>query len=516
MTNGAFRKSLPVYFVGAGPGNPDLITLRGQALLRTADVIFHDTGLSSAFFQGCSEGCRVIDVGQVGIAPGEAIRNTAHQIIDAARQGQRVVRLKVGDPLFFSRALDELEALRAAGIPVEVVPGVASPIGAAAFTGVPLTDVRGSQKLVFVAATDLLGNPVDGAEFAVLAKAADTLCVMLIGDQLHSIVNSLLKLERYREARALLVRRATLPEQEVIEAPLAELGERCASKSSNEAGLLILGDVLRHRKQLNWFESQPLFGKRLLLCRPSGQAADSANAILHRGASSEVLPLIEIGPVGDDHALIECVDRVHCADWVIFTSANGVEQFRRVVIASGKDARVFGCARLAVIGPGTAKPLAAWGLKPDLIAKEHVAEALARQILDAGRVQSVMLIRALEARDALPDTLRAAGVAVEIVPAYRTRKLGDAQREKLKHLLHARAIDAVLLTSSSMADSLILALGVDAKDALARVCVASIGPITTATLEKHGIMPTVTATTFTVDGLLDALEGYFTPKSSGD
>ncbi len=514
MTDDTRRKLMPVCFVGAGPGNPELMTLRGQQLLREANVVFHDSGLDDGLFRSCSEGCRRIDVGHLGTPSAKDVERTAAQMIEAAKQGHRVVRLKSGDPLFYSRALDELTLLRRAGIAVEIVPGVASPHGAAAYAGVPLTDVQGSQKLAFVAATSLLGQPFDPRQFAELAAATDTLCVMLVADQLHAVVRTLLEQQKYRNARALLVYRATLPTQRVVEAPLSELENHAKAHSLKEPSLLLLGDGLRHREALNWYESQPLFGKRLLLCRPSGQAQESANAILRHGACVELLPLIEIGPIDGNRALVDCVNRVHDADWVIFTSANGVDSFRRVVNDLGKDARVFGQAKIAVIGPGTARPLGAFGLQPDIIAKEHVAESLAREILDAGRVNRVMLIRALEARDALPDALRAAGVEVEIVPAYQTSKLANAQGERLAQLLNTGSIDAVLLTSSSMADSLVAALGEKAVTALANVCVASIGPITTATLETHGVKPDVTATTFTVDGLLDALESYFVRRGN--
>jgi len=515
MTENTITKVGKVSYVGAGPGNPELITRRGHELLGQADYVFHDTGLSETFFRACTRDCRIIDVKQRGIAAPDAVQALVKQMQDAVYHGNHVVRLKVGDPLFFSRSLPELQALRAADIPIEIVPGVASPLGAAAYTGVPLTDVDGLLNLVFLAATDPCGNPIDASELANVARGASTLCLLLVVEHLRAIVEALLQLDRFKRCPALLVHRVTLPEQQTIEAPLAELMAQFSERPLSEPALLIVGETVRHRQALNWYEAQPLFGKRLLLCRPREQAHDSASAILQRGAYPELLPLIEIGPVGDDKALIDSVSRLQQADWVIFTSANGVEQFRRVVTSTGRDARVFGRARIAVIGPGTAKPLAAWGLKPDLVAKEHVAEALAREILEAGPVRSVVLIRARDARDALPEALRAAGVAVEIVPAYQTRKLPEVQGERFLELLRTKSVDAVLLTSSSMAEALALALGPLGPAALANVCIASIGPITTATLVERGITPDVTASTFTVEGLLDALETHFARESSG-
>jgi len=498
-----------ISFIGAGPGNPELITLRGHALLKQADVIFYDFALSPAFFHACSEDCRLVPVRHEGHASKEALANVAQRMVEAARSGHRVVRLKVGDPLFFSRTLEDLETVCEAGIAIEIVPGIASPLAASAFAGVPLTEPHGSRGLVFTSATDLLGRAMDAHAFISMAEKAETLCIMLVVEQLRAVVGHLSDVSKFRHSPALLVHRASLPEQRVIEAPLLDLIAQFDAHPLPEPSLLIVGNVVRYRRQLAWFESRPLFGKRLLLCRAREQAQDSASAILQRGAAPELLPLIEIEAYDNDRPLFACIPQVAKANWVIFTSANGVERFRRAVIRAGKDARIFGSSRIAVIGPGTARPLEQWGIKPELIAKEHVAENLASELLASGPASSAILIRALEARDTLPESLRAAGISTEIVPAYQTRKLSQKQREPLLARLHAHTIDAVLLTSSSMADSLVMALGDSAAEVLSRVCVASIGPITSATLEKHGVTPSVTATTYTVEGLLDALEIHF-------
>jgi uroporphyrinogen III methyltransferase/synthase len=335
---------------------------------------------------------------------------------------------------------------------------------------------------------------------------------MLVENQLRPVVECLLQTGRCGDSNAVLVHQASLPEQRVLEAPLNQLLSRVEPNDLLEPTLLVVGKLTDWRKKLSWFESLPLFGKRLLLCRPRHQSHESARAVRRRGASPEVMPLIEIEPIANNSALVDCLPQLNKHDWVIFTSANGVEKFWQAVAASGLDARVFGRAKIAVIGPGTAKPFEKWGIRPDLIAEEHVAEGLARQILASGPARSALLIRALEARDSLPNSLTAAGLSVAIVAAYTTRKLADENRDRLKLALQSDTIDAMLLTSSSMADALIKALGPNAKAALSHVCVASIGPITTATLAKLGIEANVTASTYTMDGLLDALESYFKPE----
>ena len=502
-------KTGKVWYVGAGPGNPELITLRGQELLKQADVVIHDSAMDPAFFYECQATTRLIDSLINNFASPEELKSVVRQIILEARSGARVVRLKSGDPLFFSRALDEIAEIRAAGIPLEIVPGIAAPMAASAYAGVPLTNTRGFTGVAFVAACDLLGKPEDLESLARLASSSETLCVMLVAHQLRPVVERLLQLDGFASKMSLLIHRASLPQQRVAESPLAELVKLFESNPMPEPTLLLVGDLIGWREKLNWFESLPLFGKRLLLCRPRQQSHDAVRAIRRRGASAELLPLIEIEPVTNDSALTDCLSRVNGYDWVIFTSANGVEYFREASTASGRDARVFGRAKVAVIGPGTAKPLEKWGIRPDLIAEEHVAEGLAREILAAGPAKSALLVRAREARDTLPNSLKQAGLEVNVVAAYATRKLADQQREQLKSQLESGAVDAVLLTSSSMAEALIAALAADSVATLSKVCVASIGPITTATLARLGVAANLTATTYIVEGLLDAIESYY-------
>ncbi len=498
-----------VWYVGAGPGNPELITLRGHELLKQADVVVHDSAIDPEFFYECPATTRIIETPTINFASSEELSAVVRQIIVEARSGARVVRLKSGDPLFFSRALDEIAELRAAGIRLEIIPGIAAPLAASAYAGVPLTNTLGFAGVGFVAATDLLGETQDLEALARLASTTEMLCVLLVTDQLRPVVERLIQLEGFANKSALLVHKASSPQQRIMESPLNELVSQFESNEMPEPTLLLVGKLIGWREKLNWFESLPLFGKRLLLCRPRHQSHDTVRAIRRRGASAEFLPLIEIGPNINDSALSDCLCHLDDYDWVIFTSANGVEQFQRATTAAGKDARVLGHAKIAVIGPGTAKPFEKWGIKPDLVAGEHVAEGLAREILAAGPAKSALLVRAREARDTLPNSLKLAGLDVDIVAAYETRKLADQQREQLKSRLQSGTVDAVLLTSSSMAEALIAALATDTATLLSNICVASIGPITTATLARLGVAASVTATTYTVEGLLDAIESHY-------
>ena len=252
-----------------------------------------------------------------------------------AQAGAKIVRLKAGDPLFFSRSLSEIDAICAAGIPFEIVPGIATPLAASAYAGVPLTGTDGFAGVAFAAATDLVGEAQHLEALARLATSAETICVMLAAEQLRPIVERLLQAERFQNSQSALVHKASLPEQRVLHAPLKTLVSLFESNKVPEPSLLIVGNVTQWREKLSWFESLPLFGKRVLLCRPRAQSHESARAIRSRGASAHIMPLIEIEPISNNSDLGNCLLHLNDYDWVIFTSANGVEHFQRPSLRQG-------------------------------------------------------------------------------------------------------------------------------------------------------------------------------------
>jgi uroporphyrinogen III methyltransferase/synthase len=276
----------------------------------------------------------------------------------------------------------------------------------------------------------------------------------------------------------------------------------------------MIGDVVSLRDELSWYDRQPLFGRRLLVPRPRQQAAGTAEAIRRRGAEPIVLPTIEIAPPPDPGALLDAARRVRDYDFCLFTSANGVQRFFEALAAASLDARAFGHCRVGAIGPKTAEALVPFGIRADLTAETFVGESLARAILEVGGVRRVLIPRARVAREELPELLRAGGVSVDVVPAYETRPAGAEHRDRLLGLLDQQELDVILFTSSSTVDSMVELLGADAQALLSRVALASIGPITSATLARHGLEAAVTADVFTVDGLLDALEHHYTAELS--
>ncbi|MEQ9319792.1 MAG: uroporphyrinogen-III synthase, partial [Polyangiaceae bacterium] len=415
-----------------------------------------------------------------------------------------VVRLKGGDPFLFGRGAEEASALRDASIPFEVVPGVSSPLGAPAYAGIPLPDPDHSSSVTLVTA-----DPRDGAPFdlARLSGLDGTLCVFMGVRRLSTICSQLVSLAgRASDTPAAVVEWISYPKQRVVEGTLADVAERAAAAGLGTPSLLIVGEVTRLRAKLSWFDRQPLFGQRVLVTRPAHQIAPTAAMLRRRGAQPVPFPTIALEPSPDPDRVARAVSELSSYDMVAFTSDNGVQHFWSAIEAAGKDARAFGAALIAAIGPATAGGLTRHGLRADVVAETFVAEQLAESILSSLTPGArVLLPRAAVAREVLPEMLREAGMAVDVVPVYRTvtaTPKGDIDQV-------VDGIDVVTLTSSSTVDSLCTMLGEGAPELLAGKVIASIGPITTATAEAHGLEVTVTATVSTSPGLVEALEDYF-------
>jgi len=501
-----------VWLVGAGPGDPGLITVRGQEVLSRAEVVLVDALAHPALL----EHCRNADIQPVGkryaeeSTPQEEINQ---RLITFARQGKRVVRLKGGDPLLFARGAEEALALEAAGIPFEIVPGVSSPAAASAYAGIPLThrDVSGS--VTFITGSDRAGKEWSDQAWKKLATATDTVCILMGMRRIGEIATAMLSGGRAPETPAAVIQWGARPEQRVVVAPLSRIAEVSREQGFKNPAVIVVGEVVALRERLAWYDRAPLFGRTLLLFRPEEQARESARLVRERGAEPLVLPMIDIVAPPDPAPLERALGELSAYGWLLFTSANGVTRFFAALSARGLDARALGSTKIGVIGPRTGAALERFGLRADLAAEQFVGEGLATALLAHGAPCRVLIARALVARDVLPDTLRAHGFSVDVAPVYETRSLGAAARERLLAALD-RGADAALFTSSSTVQETLDALGADAKSVLARVTVASIGPVTSRTLEDAGIRIDVRAEQHTVDGLLDALERHYAAGQS--
>lgn len=504
---GAHMTTGKVWLVGAGPGDPDLITVRGLAILQQADVVLYDQLAHSALLERCAcEDQR--DVGKRFAEPSPSQEEITGQMIELARAGKRVVRLKGGDPFLFARGSEEARELARAGVPFEVVPGISSPVGTSAYAGIPLTHRDLSSSVIVITGSDRAGKKWSAEAWKRLATATDTICILMGMRRIEAITAALIEGGRAPSTPAAVVQWGARPEQRVLVASLETIAAEARAENLKNPAVIVVGDIVKLREELRWYDNRPLFSRRVLVLRAVAQAEATARAIRERAAEPVIFPVIEICAPPDPAPLRRAAENLAGYDWVLFTSANGVERFFDVLGELGRDARAFAAARVGVIGPKTAAALARYGLRADLVADEFIGEDLARAVLERGPARRVLLPRALVAREALPDALRAAGVSVDVVPAYQTRPIGPERARELIERFERTEIDVVLFTASSTVDALVGALGARAAELLARTTVASIGPVTTRAAARHGLRVDVTADEYTIEGLLDALERH--------
>jgi uroporphyrinogen III methyltransferase/synthase len=478
-----------VYLVGAGPGDPDLITCKGRQLLEHADAVLYDHLANPALLDFAPVASERIYVGKKKSVHAFSQEEICAMLIERARRGLSVVRLKGGDPFIFGRGGEEAEALAAAGVEFEVVPGVTSPLGIAAYTGVPLTHREHTKVVTFITGHDV--SAIDWSRIG----ASETLVIFMGIFNFDDIARELIAHGRAADTPAMAVRWGTRPDQHTLVGTLATLPALIHEADLKPPATIVIGEVVALRDKLNWFEHLPLFGQRIVVTRARGQADALSAKLRAMGADAIEMPTIEILPALDYVPLDQAIANLASYDWLIFTSANGVRFFLDRLDRSAADLRSLR-ARTCVIGPATRAAVEALHLKIDVMGDQYVAEGLlaAMGVHDL-HGQRILLPRAAVARDLLPSELRRRGAQVDVVEAYRT-----AAPQRTIDL--AEKPDWITFTSSSTVQNFV-ALG--GSEALAGVKVASIGPVTTATARKLGIEVTVEADVFTIDGLIDAI-----------
>jgi uroporphyrinogen III methyltransferase / synthase len=490
-----------VYLVGAGPGDPELITVKGRRILESADAVLYDHLAPAALLDLAPAAAERLYVGKKKSVHAFSQEEIAAMLMERARRGLTVVRLKGGDPFLFGRGGEEAEALQEAGIPFEVVPGVSSAMGIAAYSGVPLTHRGQSRAVCFVT-----GHAVDAADWS-KAGQADTLVIFMGLMEFPAIAQELIKHGRSPETPALAVRWATRPDQETLVGTLATLPALITLHGMKPPATIVVGEVVRLREKLNWYEGLPLFGKQVVVTRAKGQADALSASLRALGAGVTELPTIEIQPPADPKPLDRAIANLSSYDWLIFTSANGVRFFMERLDASTADLRSLR-ARICAIGPATRTAIEALHLKVDLMGKEYVAEGLLEAFAAhdlAGK--RVLLPRAAVARDVVPVELALRGAVIDVVEAYRT-VAPDAVKQQAEEIFSgARKPDCITFTSSSTVQNFVAAAGAAV---LEGVAVASIGPITTRTARELGINVTTEAKVFTAEGLVEAVVGLYT------
>lgn len=483
-----------VYLVGAGPGDPGLITVRGLDLLRQADVILYDHLAPVSLLDYARPDAERIYVGKKRADHHLSQDETNALLVEKARSGEVVVRLKGGDPFIFGRGGEECEALHAAGIAFEVVPGVSSATGAAAYAGIPLTHRSRTSAISFVT-----GHEVDAIDWAKVGQT-ETLVIFMGLTTFGDIAKQLIAGGRDPGTPAAAIRWGTRPDQQTLIGTVANLAERIAEVKLKPPALIIVGEVVALREDLNWFEKLPLFGQRIILTRAEDQAGESAEQLRRLGADAVVTPTIEIVEPSSWAPIDAAIARLETYDWLIFTSRNGVERFLARLDASERDLRAVN-GRIAAIGPATAGALAAARLKTDCLPQEFVAESLLQAMDGDLTGKKILIARAEVAREILPEELRRRNASVDVAPVYRTIV---ADGSVLRAALAAKKPDWITFTSSSTVRNFVEMAGAEA---LQEVRIASIGPVTSATLREYGVEPTVEANPHTMDGLAEAIVG---------
>ncbi|HEY3382328.1 MAG TPA: uroporphyrinogen-III C-methyltransferase [Vicinamibacterales bacterium] len=502
-----------VYIIGAGPGDPWLISVRGLRCLNLADVIIYDHLVHERLLRHTRPEVEKIDVGPAAPEPLEQ-EAICYLLADKAQEGKVVARLKWGDPFVFDRGGEEALFLHEHGVRFEVVPGIPAAIGVPAYAGIPITYPGGGDTVTFVRGHENEHSKKPHVDWASLGKLGGTVVCYSGPKQLPGILSAMLAHGWSDGDAAALVFNGTMPEQETIQATLGELAELARQPKYRNPAMLIVGRVTALREHLRWFDDRPLFGKRVVVTRPKEQAAELVDALEQLGASVVEAPTIRIVPPDDFAPLDEACATVGEYDWVVFTSANGVDYFFQRMNTGIGDARSLAGVRICAIGPGTAERLAKHCLRVDLVPPEYRAEAVVEAMRATGSLEGkkFLLPRADIARELLAVELRRSGAIVNEVTAYRTVSV-EPDRESepdIYRMLLDRKVDVLTFTSASTVRNFVKLYGVEpVADLLAPVAIASIGPVTAEAAQQCGIRTSIMPSEYTIPGLVRAIVEHF-------
>lgn len=500
-----------VYLIGAGPGAPDLVSARGLRCLQSADVVIYDHLVHPRLLHEAPAHAERIDVGSA--APERLDQEAICYLIgEKAREGKVVARLKWGDPFVFDQGGVEALFLHEQGVPFEVVPGVPAAVGVPAFAGIPITYPGGGDTVTFVRGHESEGRESAQVDWKALATLGGTIVCYAGPRQLRHMLDSLLSHGRPAEESAAIVINGTLPSQRTLTGTLGELARTIREQGQPSPAVLVVGSVVGLREHLRWFDERPLFGRRVLVTRSRDQAGELVDLLEAQGAEAIEVPLLSIVPPEDYGPLDRACARAGEYDWIVFTSANGVNAFLDRLLAGPRDVRVLADARLCAVGPGTAARLTRLGLKVDLIPEDHRAEGVAAAMKALGGLEGahVLFPKADIARDVVPEQLRAAGAVVEEVVAYRTVAIEpEGHLDIYRQLLDGR-IDVVTFSSASAVRAFAALYGDDqAADLLSHTTVATIGPVTADAAARYRITPAIVPASSTMPALVDAIVAHF-------
>jgi len=505
-------KAGKVYLVGAGPGDPGLISAKGLECLKKAEVIIYDHLLDERLLDSAPPAAERIYVGKRAGEHTKPQDEINQLLVAKAKEGKTVVRLKGGDPFVLGRGGEEAEVLAQNGILFEVVPGITSAVAVPAYAGIPVTHRRMASSFAVITGHEDVAKEGSSINWAKLATAVDTLVFLMGVKNLPEIVAKLLEHGRPPTTPVAVVKDGTRPEQEVVTAPLQEIVDEVKRRNLTPPAVIIVGEVVRLREKLRWFDCRPLFGKRILVTRARHQASALSQLLAERGAQVVELPAIAIQPAADSGELDQAISRLKDYHWIIFTSANGVAIFWERLAALKLDSRALGSLKVGAIGPATAEALKTKGITPDYIPEIYTSEGIILGLKDQNIAgERVLLPRAEVADKELTQGLKQLGALVDEIAIYRTVPDKEAIAQAREMLLSGE-IDVITFTSSSTVSNLMAAFPGE-PPRLNRVVVACIGPKTAQTARLAGLEVAIMAKEQTIPGLVTAIEEYFRKES---
>ncbi|MBI4286615.1 MAG: uroporphyrinogen-III C-methyltransferase [Chloroflexi bacterium] len=502
-------KTGKVYLVGAGPGDPALITQKGMMCLARAEVVIYDHLLDEQLVQLAPAQAERLYVGKSGARHAMEQAEINRLLVARAKAGKLVVRLKGGDPFVFGRGGEEAEALAFNHIPFEVVPGVTSAVAVPAYAGIPVTHRGLASSFAVITGHEDPAKPVSSISWAKLATGVDTLVFLMGMQNLAEIAARLVENGRAADTPVAVIKDGTRPEQRTVTGTLADIAGKVKAEGLGPPAVIVVGEVVKLR--LCWFDSVFLFGKRVLVTRSRQQAGTLSRLLAERGAVPVALPVIDIQPLSDTSELDRAISALADYQWVVFTSVNGVDAFFGRLSVLGRDARALHGLKIGAIGTATAKALEGKGVKADYIPAEYTSQGFVAGLKEHTiRGQHFLLPRADIADKALVEGIGRLGGRVTEIAAYRTVR-GSGDIAEVRGMLEAGEIDVITFTSSSTVTNLLALL--DGKATMDKALIACIGPKTAETAARAGLKVDILASVQTMPGLVDAIEEYFAKET---
>ncbi|WP_035274207.1 uroporphyrinogen-III C-methyltransferase [Desulfogranum japonicum] len=504
-----------VYLVGAGPGDPNLITLRGKYLLERADVVVYDYLANKKLLTHVPSSATFIYAGKKGGGLHAFTQEGINRLlVEKAKEGNMVVRLKGGDPFIFGRGGEEIEELAAEGIPFEVVPGVTSATAAATYAGIPITHREYTASVAFVTGHEDPTKKYSNLQWDKLATGAGTIVIYMGIKNLPSVTQKLITHGRSPDTPVAVVRWASTPKQRSVEGTLETITQVVKDAGITPPALVIIGDVVKLRSTIDWFEKRPLFSKRIVVTRTREQASELVAKLEENGAACFEYSTIHIERVADYQPLDKALANIVSYDWILFTSINAIKYFFNHLHSTGRDSRSLAGPKIAVVGKTTAEELGRYGIRADLLPDTFTGEGLAQSLLESqvGKGSKILLPRALRASEVLPETLTDAGAEVDVVPVYQNVP-PQGRKEELRQQLVQGDIDLVTFTSSSTVTNFITMVAPEDEEELKQlmqgVTIAAIGPITAETIREAGLQVHIQPERYTIADMVRAIVRYY-------